>query len=280
MSSLGRGPLRLFPARRACLAALAFSWGAAAIAQIPAADTARTDTARRPARPAPADSAARPALPRYRVVRPYAPASAGERQVAISRGRSRVNFGSRQGVQPGSIFAVFNGGLRLGLVQVDSVGRDTSWVRLIKLENVLDPAQPYPLDRGCALQPEFVALETVYFDGDSLALSLDLRERLRHVAGFILSFPDSPVLLEGHSDDRGKKAEQLKRSALQAERLKTYLHEFHRIPLSRLHARGYGSERPMASNAAEAGRRQNRRVEILLVDEAEVPPDTAAAKKQ
>lgn len=272
-------------AARACLFALALSWGAVAGAQPPAADTAKVDTTRRPARPAPVDSAAlRPAAPRYRIVRPYAPASASERQVAISHGRSRVNFGSRQGVQPGSIFEVFNGGLMIGLVQVDSVARDTSWVRLIKLENVLDPRQPYPLDRDCELKPKLVALETVYFDGETPALPPSLQERLRHVAGFILSFPDSPVLLEGHSDNKGKKTDLLKQSAWRAERLRTYLHEFHHIPLSRMRVRAYGDERPIAANATEEGRRQNRRVEITLVDKVplgdkvEALQDTAAGK--
>ncbi|MBM3279202.1 MAG: hypothetical protein FJY95_14120 [Candidatus Handelsmanbacteria bacterium] len=59
--------------------------------------------------------------------------------MAISRGRSKVSVGSRDVVQPRSIFAAVNGGLVIGRVQIDSMGHDTSWVRLVKLENVLDP---------------------------------------------------------------------------------------------------------------------------------------------
>ena len=52
-----------------------------------------------------------------------------------------------------------------------------------------------------------------------------------------------------------------------------------------MHTKGYGDTLPLAANADEAGRRQNRRVEILLVDKVperdkiSAPPDTGTAKK-
>ena len=231
---------------------------------------------------------------RYRIVEPYAPGSAAQRQVAISRGRSKVNLGSRDGVQPGSIFSAVNGGLVIGLVQVDSVAEDTSWVRLIKLENVLDPRQPYPLDQSCELQPKLVTLETIPFDADTPLISPALEDRLAHMASFIRAFPENPVLIEGHSDNSGKKGQPLALSLQQAERIKTYLNEYYRIPQGRLYTKGYGDTRPLAGNTSEAGRRQNRRVEILLVDKVpagdkipvgdkiSTPPDTtkAAGKKR
>ncbi|MCC7262408.1 MAG: OmpA family protein [Candidatus Latescibacteria bacterium] len=215
---------------------------------------------------------------RYRIVQPYVPASATERQVAISRGRSKANLGSRDGVQAGSIFSAVNGGLVIGLVQVDSIGHDTSWVRLIKLENVLDPRQPYPLDRSCELQPKLVTLETVHFEGETPLISQALEDRLAHMASFISAFPEAPVLIEGHSDSGGKKGQAMALSLQRAERIKTYLHEYYHLPKARMYTRGYGDTRPLAANASETGRRQNRRVEILLVDKVPAPPDTAAAK--
>ncbi|MBI2503669.1 MAG: OmpA family protein [Candidatus Latescibacteria bacterium] len=227
----------------------------------------------------------RPAA-RYRIVQPYVPGSATERQVAISRGRSKVNLGSRDGVQQGSIFSAVDGGLVIGLVQVDSMAQDTSWVRLIKLENVLDPRQPYPLDRDCELQPKLVALETIHFDGDTPLISPALEDQLAHMAGFIRAFPEAPVLIEGHSDNSGKKGQPLALSLQRAERIKTYLSEYHRIPKPRMYTKGYGDTRPLAANADEAGRRQNRRVEILMVDKIPIPagdkvpsgPDNTAKK--
>jgi outer membrane protein OmpA-like peptidoglycan-associated protein len=207
----------------------------------------------------------RPAA-RYRIVQPYVPGSATERQVAISRGRSKVNLGSRDGVQPGSIFSAINGGLVIGLVQVDSLAHDTSWVRLIKLENVLDPRQPYPLDRSCELQPVLVTLETIPFADDTPLISPALEDRLTHMAGFIRAFPEFPVLIEGHGDNSGKKGQSLALSLQRAERIKTYLNEYHHLPKARMYTRGYGDTRPLAANIDEAGRRQNRRVEITMVD--------------
>ncbi len=220
---------------------------------------------------------------RYRIVEPYLPGSAAERQVAISRGRSKVNLGSRDGVQPGSIFSAINGGLVIGLVQVDSMAQDTSWVRLIKLENVLDPRQPYPLDRSCELQPKLVTLETIPFAGDTPQISPAMEDRLAHMAGFIRAFPEAPVLIEGHSDNSGKKGQPLALSLQRAEQIKTYLNEYCRIPKGRMYTRGFGDTRPLAANTDEAGRRQNRRVEILMVDKVPALSDTtakAAGKKR
>lgn len=213
---------------------------------------------------------------RYRIVQPYVPASAAERQVAISRGRSKVNLGSRDGVQPGSIFSAINGGLVIGLVQVDSMGQDTSWVRLIKLENVLDARQPYPLDRSCELQPKLVTLETIPFEADTPQISPALEDRLAHMASFIRAFPESPVLVEGHSDKSGKKEQSQALSLERAESIKTYLNEHYHVPKARMYPRGYGDTHPLAANTDEAGRRQNRRVEILMVDKVPAPPNTAA----
>jgi|GEM_PF-2343715 len=47
-----------------------------------------------------------------------------------------------------------------------------------------------------------------------------------------------------------------------------------------MYTRGYGDTRPLAPNADEAGRRQNRRVEILMVDEVPASPDTAKAARK
>ncbi len=250
-----------------------------------AADTAKADSALVPLPRSRSRAEAEPdTVPpkrppnRYRIVQPYVPVSATERQVAISRGRSKVNLGSRDGVQAGSIFSAVNGGLVIGLVQVDSISHDTSWVRLIKLENVLDPRQPYPLDRSCELQPVLVTLETIPFEGDTPLISQALDDQLAHMAGFIRAFPDAPVLIEGHSDSGGKKGQAMALSLQRAERIKTYLNEYHRLPKARMYTRGYGDTRPVAANADEAGRRQNRRVEILMVDKVSAPSDTAAAK--
>ncbi|MBM3279201.1 MAG: OmpA family protein [Candidatus Handelsmanbacteria bacterium] len=69
-------------------------------------------------------------------------------------------------------------------------------------------------------------------------------------------------------------------SLQRAERIKTYLHEHYHLPKARMYTRGYGDTRPLAPNADEAGRRQNRRVEILMVDEVPASPDTAKAARK
>lgn len=124
-------------------------------------------------------------------------------------------------------------------------------------------------------------LKTIPFDGgDAPRISQALEDQLAYMVGFIRAIPEAPVLIEGHSDSGGKKGLSLTLSLQRAERIKTYLHEHYHLPKARMYTRGYGDTRPLAPNADEAGRRQNRRVEILMVDEVPASPDTAKAARK
>ena len=100
---------------------------------------------------------------------------------------------------------------------------------------------------------------------------LDRLADLAAAARLILAFPQWPVVIEGHTDPSGKKAENQKLSLERAARIRTYLNEVQHIPRDRMHLRAYGSRRPVADNASEAGRQRNRRVDIRLV--GELPPE-------
>ena len=60
---------------------------------------------------------------KYRIEWVHLPSGASGIQAATSRTRYRVNFGSREGVQPGSIFEVYQEHHRIGLVRVEKVCR-------------------------------------------------------------------------------------------------------------------------------------------------------------
>ena len=56
-------------------------------------------------------------------------------------------------------------------------------------------------------------------------------------------------------------------SLRRAEGVRVFLNEVFRIPNEQLHPIGYGETRPIANNATSAGRKKNRRVDIVLMNE-------------
>ena len=204
---------------------------------------------------------------KYKIEEIHLPPGPSGTQIATSRTLYRINFGSREGVKPGSIFAVFFRAQRSGLIRIEKVWRDSAHARLIRLEQKFDYKMPAPLERGSYLKPKFVVLETVFFGQGRPDFSEEMHERLHYIARFIREFPNSPLVLEGHSDNTGKEKANIVLSLQRAEQIRDYLHEVHRLPLAQMYLKGYGSTEPITTNATEEGRQQNRRVDITLVDQ-------------
>ena len=89
------------------------------------------------------------------------------------------------------------------------------------------------------------------------ALLADLRRALSE-------YPESVVVIEGHTDDYGSDAENLALSEQRAAAVQEYL--LARTPISpaNLSARGYGEAQPVANNETEDGRRHNRRIDVVI----------------
>ncbi len=77
------------------------------------------------------------------------------------------------------------------------------------------------------------------------------------------------VIIEGHTDDRGKHDYNMTLSQNRAEAVRSFL-LMKGVPSDRVEARGYGPDRPVDSNATEAGREKNRRVEFTVTTKEKV----------
>ena len=187
-------------------------------------------------------------------------------QAGVSQGRFIINFGSREGVQPGSIFRVMNRGKLMGLVSINRAWRDSSEARIIRLIHKANPESTVSLEPGYYLEPKLVLLETIQFEKGAPVITPEMYERMHYVARFIRSFPNFPLMLEGHTDNAGKKAENEKLAQERAEGVRLFLNEVYRLPMPQMHAISYGEDRPVATNSTEAGRARNRRVDIVLMD--------------
>src|SRR5437588_6334224 len=76
-------------------------------------------------------------------------------------------------------------------------------------------------------------------------------------------YPNTTAVIEGHTDEVGTSADNMRLSQTRADNVVNYLAS-HGIARSRLSAIGYGETRPIADNSTEVGRRLNRRIDAII----------------
>lgn len=102
------------------------------------------------------------------------------------------------------------------------------------------------------------------FDSGSAAVSPGAAQRLQSLGQTLSRYPASQVVVRGYTDSVGSEASNLRLSEDRANNVRNYLVNYGVAP-SRITAMGFGEQFPVASNASDAGRLQNRRVEIEIV---------------
>ncbi len=112
---------------------------------------------------------------------------------------------------------------------------------------------------GCEI--EEIVLKGVNFDFNSAKLTAASETVLDEVVALLKLRPGAPAILGGHTDSKGKPAYNLKLSERRAAAVRDYLIA-KGIPAQSLTAKGYGATKPIASNATDEGRAQNRRVTL------------------
>jgi len=107
--------------------------------------------------------------------------------------------------------------------------------------------------------------EKILFEPGQARINPASFEVLQWVAKVLLEHPDLPLIIVGaHTDDRGNALDNLRLSQGRAEAVRQFLIEKDVAP-QRLGAKGYGQERPIASNSTSIGRESNRRIEFTIV---------------
>jgi len=108
-----------------------------------------------------------------------------------------------------------------------------------------------------------VSMPDVLFDFGKYTLKPDARERLARVSGILLAYPDLRLEIDGYTDSIGSEQFNLTLSDKRASTVRDYL-VTSGVPLDTVAARGMGKSNPIASNDTAAGRKMNRRVEIIV----------------
>jgi outer membrane protein OmpA-like peptidoglycan-associated protein len=107
----------------------------------------------------------------------------------------------------------------------------------------------------------------VLFTTGSATLTPTAREKLARVAGILASHPDLHISAQGHTDSVGNVEDNLRLSERRVASVLAYLVQ-EKVPLTSVDTVAFGESDPVASNSTSAGRKQNRRVELLVTGES------------
>jgi outer membrane protein OmpA-like peptidoglycan-associated protein len=112
-------------------------------------------------------------------------------------------------------------------------------------------------------------LGDILFDFDRATIRPVAEPTLAQVAALIRKYPNSTVLIEGHTDGKGSETYNLKLSEKRANSVRAWL-AAHGIAEGAMRTGGWGAARPVAPNRKPngaddpEGRQKNRRVEITV----------------
>lgn len=109
--------------------------------------------------------------------------------------------------------------------------------------------------------PRISTAAVVHFDRNKANVDAQYRSDLEKIASFLKEHPTITATLEGHSDD-GANAQRV--SLQRAQNVMKYLVDNFSVPATQLNAEGFGNKRRVAYNSSEEGRKENRRVNIIL----------------
>ena|SRR5256885_6853421 len=101
------------------------------------------------------------------------------------------------------------------------------------------------------------------FDYDSDVLRAGAKENLATLASSLDKYPGTDVIIVGHTDSKGSDSYNMSLSQRRAAAAENYL-AGRGVTRTRLRSTGRGEAEPLASNDTDAGRQQNRRVEVAI----------------
>jgi len=109
----------------------------------------------------------------------------------------------------------------------------------------------------------------VSFDFDSAAIKPTFDPTLDKVSDILERYNRTHITVIGHTDNVGSDAYNQRLSLRRAESVASYV-ERRGVSSSRVSTEGRGESEPRASNAIEAGRQLNRRVELLIIPDKDI----------
>ena len=130
-----------------------------------------------------------------------------------------------------------------------------------QIEKELAELQAKQTDRGAV-----ITLGNILFEFDKSALLPGGFFAIDKLSDFLKKYPSRNLSIEGHTDSRGSDMYNLGLSQQRANSVFSALMQ-RGVESSRMTQKGHGKQYPVASNETKAGRQQNRRVEVIILNE-------------
>jgi len=109
----------------------------------------------------------------------------------------------------------------------------------------------------------------VYFDTEKYNINSKSQATLNKLADIFEEYPDSNILVEGHTDNTGSETYNLTLSKNRAQAVTNYLTS-QGLSSGRFNTKWYGESQPKYDNSTAEGRAKNRRVELAIVANEEM----------
>jgi len=102
------------------------------------------------------------------------------------------------------------------------------------------------------------------FDINKYDLRAASQENLNKLAAILNKYPDTNILIEGHTDSTGTREINMPLSENRAKAVAAFL-ETLKVQAARFAVHGYGPDQPIGDNATVDGRQMNRRVDLAIM---------------
>jgi outer membrane protein OmpA-like peptidoglycan-associated protein len=117
----------------------------------------------------------------------------------------------------------------------------------------------------------FIRLNSLRFEAASVLPDPSSYPLLDEIGRLLVKYPTLHIQVEGHTDDAGNKEANYELSRERAKNILTYLlKRFPELRRERFRVVGFGPDKPVVSNATPEGRKENRRVDFVVVNRSEL----------
>ncbi len=180
------------------------------------------------------------------------------------------NVGNKNNTALGAIIGAVVGGVAGGYIG-DRMDRQAE-----KIEQEIPGAEVTRVGEG--INVVFDESSGVYFDTNKYNVNTQSSTTLNKLAGIFKEYPDTNILVEGHTDDTGADDYNMTLSKQRAQSVTTYL-SGQGISTGRFTTNWYGENQPKYDNSTVEGRAKNRRVELAIVASEELKKEAMEKTK-
>lgn len=184
----------------------------------------------------------------------------------LNRTAKGTVIGAGSGAVAGAIAGKYFGDTAKGAIIGAVVGGATGAIigrhmdnQAEELANSIENARIDRLGEGIAITFESGLL----FGFDSSVLQDDAKENLNKLAASLREYPESNLMIVGHTDNVGSESYNMELSNRRSAAATSYLLS-QGIGSNRIRTDGRGEIEPIATNDSAAGREENRRIEVAI----------------